>query len=613
MKPVIFLLALLASGLVRADANQDAWSAGAGFGKGQASQGTSSLKNPGTVQGSIPGYTASPPETGYYGGVSGGDGGLNSKGQQALQNSGAGQAVIDAGTKNPLPVIDPKAPFITAGKNAEGAADNIVNGTGNPQQCQPGTVTKSVFDKYTCERDVWVNQSCKRSATVEVDGSGTTWETQTVEYEMSQQPVQEINGMNIVTIVPTVTGEIVRATYTWSDRLGNKPRFYMNISVLGAEIPWHNKGSAQDVAFTPVPATLTAGVAFTSKHQHSIHSGSGSQTFKNRHVQLKIALVIRVKKTSSVPKVVWRETCGFDKNGAVPVSSVCTVPGGNRPVVIDGETQQVYSDCWEYEDQYLQKTGSNGTCASLMNNPACTVTGTQCQTGTGAYCEHEVVNYECQRNFSSTGLICGGTYFCQSGNCSDTDGAGDSGFDTAVAKLAGLASAAADVKDDQINVKAFTGKAMSCRKAFAGFSNCCKDSGWGQDAGLSACNDDELALGKAKAKKITVSVGERCDHEVLGQCVQKSKVYCVFDGKLARIIQEQGRRDQLGVGFGSGSSPNCGGITVPQLQGIDFDRINFADFYEDLMANQKVPSSSVMVQQVKDRIAAQVKQTGGTK
>ncbi|TGN36496.1 conjugal transfer protein TraN, partial [Klebsiella oxytoca] len=84
-----------------------------------------------------------------YGGVSGGDGGLNSKGQQALQNSGAGQAVIDAGTKNPLPVIDPKAPFITAGKNAEGAADNIVNGTGNPQQCQPGTVTKSVFDKYT--------------------------------------------------------------------------------------------------------------------------------------------------------------------------------------------------------------------------------------------------------------------------------------------------------------------------------------------------------------------------------------------------------------------------------------------------------------------------------
>jgi conjugal transfer mating pair stabilization protein TraN len=99
---------------------------------------------------------------------------------------------------------------------------------------------------------------------------------------------------------------------------------------------------------------------------------------------------------------------------------------------------------------------------------------------------------------------------------------------------------------------------------------------------------------------------------VLGVCVQKSKVYCVFGGKLARIIQEQGRRDQLHVSFGSGDNPNCRGITVPELQNIDFDRINFADFYEDLMNNQKIPDSSVMVKQVKDRIAAQVnQQTGG--
>ncbi|MBF4211580.1 conjugal transfer protein TraN, partial [Pseudomonas donghuensis] len=107
------------------------------------------------------------------------------------------------------------------------------------------------------------------------------------------------------------------------------------------------------------------------------------------------------------------------------------------------------------------------------------------------------------------------------------------------------------------------------------------------------------ALGKAKAKKITVSVGERCDHKVLGACIQKSKVYCVFDGKLARIIQEQGRRDQLGEKFGSGDSPDCRGITVPELQSIDFDKINFSDFYEDLMKNQKIPDTSAQVQQIK--------------
>ena len=87
----------------------------------------------------------------------------------------------------------------------------------------------------------------------------------------------------------------------------------------------------------------------------------------------------------------------------------------------------------------------------------------------------------------------------------------------------------------------------------------------------------------------------------------------MFGGKLARIIQEQGRRDQLGIGFGSGDSPDCRGITVPELQGINFKLINFSDFYDDLMNNQKIPDSGTMVQQVKDRIAAQVNAQGGGK
>ncbi|AGN88322.1 type-F conjugative transfer system mating-pair stabilization protein TraN [Enterobacter sp. R4-368] len=614
MKYPIVLLALLVSGLVRADANSDAFNAGASFGKGSSSQGTSSLKNPDTVTGSIPGYTTNPPEKDYYGGVSGGDGGLSNKGQQALQNSGAGQAVIDAGTKNPLPVIDPKAPYITAGKNAEQNSDTLVDGTGNAQQCQSTTVTKSVFDKYTCDRDAWVEQSCSRTASIEVEGS-STFEDQTLVWQLDTMPMTQINGNNVVTIVPPVSGDIIQAFYSFKNYGINQDRWNMTVNVLGNAFPWKSNRTQPETAFTPVPATLTAGVGFTSSHDHSLREGSGRLTFK-KHVPFTLRLVIRTKKSTAVPKVVWKEACGFDKNSAVAVSSVCSVAGGYRPVTVDGVTQQVWSDCWEYTDQYLQKSGSNGTCETLMNNPACTMTGTQCQTASQGYCEHEVVNYECQRNFSSGGVVCGGQYFCRSGDCSDTDGAGDSGFDTAVAKLAGLASAAADVTNDQINVKAFTGRAMSCRKALAGFSNCCKDSGWGQDTGLSACNDDELALGKAKAKKITVSVGDRCDHQVLGVCVQKSQVYCVFDGKLARIIQEQGRRDQLGIGFGSGDSPNCSGITVPQLQGINFDLINFADFYSDLINNQKIPDSGVMVQQIKDRIAAQVQQqqsSGGAK
>lgn len=146
---------VLVSAFVHADANQDAFNAGASFGKG-SKQSAGSLKNADTVSGALPGYTSSPPQADWYGGVTGGDGGLAGKGQGALQGSAAGQAVIDAGTKNPAPVIDPNAPYITIGKNAESTADGVLNDTA--QQCKETTVSKSTFEKFICERDVWIDE-----------------------------------------------------------------------------------------------------------------------------------------------------------------------------------------------------------------------------------------------------------------------------------------------------------------------------------------------------------------------------------------------------------------------------------------------------------------------
>ena len=109
LSTVLMLFPLLAG------AADPAFEAGASFGKGNASAGTGALKNPDTVTGAIPGYTANPPEKGYYGGVDGGDGGLANKGQAALQGNDAAQSVINAGKTNPTPAIDPNAPFITIG------------------------------------------------------------------------------------------------------------------------------------------------------------------------------------------------------------------------------------------------------------------------------------------------------------------------------------------------------------------------------------------------------------------------------------------------------------------------------------------------------------------
>ncbi|NCH89936.1 type-F conjugative transfer system mating-pair stabilization protein TraN [Cronobacter dublinensis] len=591
---------VLVSAFVHADANQDAFNAGASFGKG-SKQSAGSLKNADTVSGALPGYTSSPPQADWYGGVTGGDGGLAGKGQGALQGSAAGQVVIDSGTKNPMPVIDPNAPFISAGKNAESTADGVLNDTA--QQCKETTVSKSTFEKFICERDAWIEQSCTRSG---VPGGAMSKPVVTSE----EVRIKVQTGGRKLTVTIPETMEVNKATLYFGSNEKGIDQWGMEGSFINTRLKI-KRNVNMPLSLT---GTVEAGQVYTSTtFCPDICTGYTKDATADLMNEADVVLILNVTTTKMEfePSVGWSEACSVNKDKAVKTGSVCTTPGGSRPVTVDGNTYQVTSDCWQYTDQYLVPSGSNGTCGTLMKNPACTVNGTTCQKKNGSYCEHETVSYECQKVWSSSGLVCGGTYFCKSGDCTETDGAGDNGFDTAVAKLAGLASAAEDVKEDQINVRAFTGDVMSCRKAVAGFSNCCKDSGWGSDAGLQQCNSEELALGKAKAKKVTVSIGEKCDHKALGVCLQKSMVYCVFQGKLARIIQEQGRRDQLHVGFGSGDNPNCRGITVPELQSIDFDLINFSDFYEDLMKNQKIPQTDVMVKQIKDRIAAQVNQQQG--
>lgn len=599
-----------------------AFNAGASFGKQNAGAGTESLKNPGTVTGSIPGYTANPPEKGYYGGVQGGDGGLANKGQTALQGSNAGQAVISSGNTNPTPTIDPKAPFITIGKNAEAGSEGVLAGTA--QQCTETTVSKTTFENYQCDKDVASVEACSRTAE-----AGGHVETTTVQKTIKiEKPLWKwtYDGDRRVyfSFTSPYSGPVINATL--AIHFNDKNMYYEikwwgidSDSVAKKDSSWAVPGAAGYI--------LTEGQASPEGNLFNRNCLNGNQSrcrtyakktydwLNSGEATMTLTLTMMATEEKWVPEVVWKESCGVDKNKARPTSSMCTQPGGDRTVIRNGKSYVIHSDCWQYTDNYVVSSSSTGNCGTLMTNPKCTASASKCVETTDGQCTHMNYTYQCQTTYQSGGLVCGGDYICKTGDCDATNGAGNSGFDVAVAKLAGLASAADDVKEDQsqIDIKAFTGKAMSCRKAFAGFSNCCKDSGWGQDSGLAACNSDEMAIGKAKAKKITVTIGERCDKKVLGACIQKSQVYCVFDGKLARIIQEQGRRDQLGVKFGSGDSPNCRGITVPELQSIDFDKINFADFYDDLMKNQKIPDTAAQVKLIKDRIAAQVNQQGGNK
>lgn len=549
----------------------------------------------------IPGYTSSPPESGYYGGVTSSGVDMTSPGSTALNTSEVGKIITESILNTPpdnKPSLD--APFISEGLAMKDKAETITGG--GFAGCVDQAASFTEITTHQCLRDTKIEQYCTRTATLGYDSS-TIWEVREVVYQLNDLPSREENGNFVVSVIPQISGEITAAYYSYPKSLlpGSNPS--MVISVLGNNITWNSKNSATNVLFYPSPASLTAGVPFESRHPRK----TGSITFK-RHTQLELRFVLRVKKDTYIPKVTWSELCPFSKTEGAMTGSQCVEPGETRTIVVGGQTLSMYQDCWKWQDTYLTQTETEGTCGEYMKNPACTVTRSECADRVDGFCVSQEVTYSCERKKEGNGQICGGEFFCKDGSCAQAQTGTSNMFGQAVSALAAVAAAGEDVAElNGENVRAFTGEAQHCKKMAVGFNNCCKDSGWGQDVGLSSCNSEEKALGKAKGKKLTVYVGEYCSKDVLGVCLEKKRGYCVFDSKLARIVQEQGRRDQLGVGFGKGKSPDCRGITVDELQRLDFSVMNFSDFYDDLNAGSEIPEDQALLKKAQDIIAEKMK------
>ncbi|AGO57704.1 protein TraN (plasmid) [Serratia plymuthica 4Rx13] len=669
------LVAMLALSLnVIAAGTNDTYREGVNFAKDNKGQGTDSLNKtkPGDV---IPGYTNSPKESEYYQGVTQPSSDLTNRGQNALATDNAAKTMTDSFTKNPKTAISPDATFIQTGRNAELQAAGITNGT--YEQCTSKVISKTDFVNQTCSKDIAVTKTCNRAVTIDGDyvtvqtdksghagHSAFTWSregnrikgqfTATFTGELNAASVQFSLGGSygyswpitiefmgtVIEFERNFSGTKTLPVRSFHITEGQPVVMYMTLHTGGHDDDFIDGTLKNLQGEQGLKADFSVDMAGTSTIQEwrpnfhitegqpvvmymTLHTGGHDDDFidgtlKNLQGEqgLKADFSVDMAGTSTIqewrPKTNVAAACPEEQAGKF-LGTECTVAGGDRTTIVNGQVYTIHSDCWQYTDRYLVNEETEGTCGALMANHECTVVQTQCSESTDGYCSHQNVTYQCQRHYSSQGVLCGGDYFCQSGDCAEMNTAGDSQFEKAISSLAGVASAGDSIKNDQVNVRAFTGRDMSCRKAMAGFSNCCKDSGWGNSVGIAHCSSDEKALGKAKEKQLTVSLGETCARKVLGVCIQKKQVYCTFDSKLARIIQEQGRSGQLGLGFGGADSPDCRGITVDELSRINFDRINFQDFYQDLENNTAVPDSNDLINRVKQQINSQVQQNGGSK
>ena len=267
---------------------------------------------------------------------------------------------------------------------------------------------------------------------------------------------------------------------------------------------------------------------------------------------------------------------------------ICTEPNETRNIAgVD-----VYRDCWAYENSYecaAPSTTEEDYCAELRER-GCAQINSQC-TGMMAngLCESYEQTYQCQTSPGTTTEImdCGGQTMCMDGGCFDTSYEPSNDLGQAASIVKAIKEAGNDFDGNANEI--FKGEDLRCSKAVVGFSNCCKTDGWGQDAGLAQCTSDEQRLALSRKSGLCHYMGSYCSNNTLLGCTSRKEVHCCFKSKLARIIHEQGRI-QLGMDWGSTESPNCEGITIEQLQALDFSLIDFSEFYADVMDDANSPA-----------------------
>ncbi len=121
---------------------------------------------------------------------------------------------------------------------------------------------------------------------------------------------------------------------------------------------------------------------------------------------------------------------------------------------------------------------------------------------------------------------------------------------------------------------------------------------------MGNCDRQDVITSTLKESGRCHYIGEKCIEKwEIGGCVQKEDVYCCFNSKLARIIQEQGRK-QLGISWGDADNPNCRGFTPEEFQALDFSQMDLSEYYQDIQQNIRTNIQPLIENQINETFNA---------
>ena len=529
-------------------------------------------------------YSSNPNQTQYYGGITQSDSAkLNQDAQTSKTSTDAGNSITDSIHAHPNFVITQNDPDISHSQFVQNNAESIVKGvTDHYINCQSPQVCKTTFQQKMCEEAPQsISQACTKTLNIDVIPHETTAHYTLVAH------VRTSDHTYAGVVVNAITGGIsFVGPHDTSFQLDGRLPGSLDCHGLQGSITQFNdnrRGTHLDSIDFP---TCGNGMML------NFHLSSSNT------INLAMKIDILSKKITYEIKDRWVENCDglLQEPSCQFKSKICSQSKETR--VFQGTS--VTRDCWQEKYNYICHGGSgDGNCKTLQSQ-GCEQINSLCKEKNSNECTLYQQTYQCpiQSCSSSSNIACGdGSNYCLDGNCVDHRYEQSKDFAKGVSALSAVADASKQFDPNSLTI--FAGHSSECSEIPVGFSNCCTETGWGQDVGLANCPTQAKKLHEAREKGLAVKVGRYCSGSDPFPCLEHSQVFCVFNSKLARIIQEQGRNGQLHIGFGSAKEPNCQGITPDQFKSINLSNIDFQDFYADIHA--KTPDLNQIQQKISQR------------
>lgn len=530
-----------------------------------------------------------PSQQAYFGN----DAKLEADGQQGLITDPNAANIKEGFSSRPQYDLNPNDPALVDAKRYIDNSYAISHGISNKYiDCEGGEVCEYIDTTRQCMEPTGKTVSCQHIAIVTGEKTERYHHTTSISGIFGE--TQQVNFLS-----PAHNALIDKLTFNTSKSFSfyyNSTQLRLGVSINGTIIHQLTLTSSNNMFYLPPVIPVNQRLPKNNTLSFTL---SGSNIIKPFFIPNDVNLTAEGQRRTVT--MGWQNDCPVMPRECQQQSQVCVEGAGTR--IINGV--EVYMDCWRKTNSYTCQYPN--TCTPLLN-PAKASTGSQltcdvdnrrCKVSLLGQCLVYDVALHCEeQRCESKNLMCGESFFCIDGDCYDAESEKNDEFSESASSLAALGEAAEDITAD--NLLIFSGKPAFCDKKPIGLSDCCADSGWGNDIGLTECSTEEKGLAKAKEKKLTIELGEYCAEEVLGVCIRKKKSYCQFDSMMGRIVQEQGKK-QLNISFGSKENPDCTGITPEQMQLLDFSQIDFSDFYADLESGMELPDMKEVQDRIKDK------------